>query len=164
MLKHRNHQSAAGRHSVYRERKHYTGQIVITISMKRFFSLEIKHLGETTEAIQIAPFWCSPPHCRVSKKQLFAFTYLPAPAIYNFHITAVTNERQYIKQNLSAPENSARPFSERVLKPAAYCQYSMLVNKALSHTTRGKCFFFGLILPVNMMRTEPSRPACSPLW
>lgn len=60
--------------------QHYTGQIIITISMKHFF-LEIKHLGETTEAIQTAPFDVRRHIVAHQKNQLFAFTYLPAPAI-----------------------------------------------------------------------------------
>lgn len=120
VLKHRNHQCAAGRHSVYRERTtlhrpdhHY--------NFNETFLPWNKTLRGDDRSNSDGPFWCSPPHCRTSKKPTLCFYLPPCAGDYNFHITAVTNERQYIKQNLSAPENSAPQFSERVLKPAAYC-------------------------------------------
>lgn len=49
VLKHRDYLHGAGKHGVYREHKHYTILIVITISM--LFTLKTKHLWKTPEVI-----------------------------------------------------------------------------------------------------------------
>ena len=143
MLKHRNHQCAAGRHGVYRERKHYTGQIIITISMKLFFFFPWnKTLRGDDRSNSDGPFWCSQPHCRVSKNpQTFAFTYLPAPAItistlLQSQMRGSTSNKTLCSRKLCSPIQWEGAEAGRLLS------YSMLINKALSHTMRGKCLFF----------------------
>lgn len=95
VLKNRNNRRAAGRHSVYREHKHYAGLITITVSTERFY-LENKTLREDARSNSDGPFWCSLPRSYVSETNFYSL----CTSDYNFHITAVIKERQHIKHKL----------------------------------------------------------------
>lgn len=68
---------------------------------KTFLPRKTKHLRKMPEAIQMAPFsfflMFTSTFSHI-KKQPFTFTYLLCTSDYNFHITAVINERLHFKQ------------------------------------------------------------------